>query len=140
MESQSTITEKPALQCLPASRKFTATTFTVRFMDAGVAHMAAFAEGMMLRDYSYDHYKMKDDENEDDSTKQIRLACSEKEVGELTSLVEKYRGIAKGVHLSRDLGTVLQTICILKNLLTERGNGLSNMTMSKSPSSTTIKH
>ena len=58
----------------------------------------------MLRDYSYDHYKMKDDDDNEDSTKQIRLACSEKEAGELTSLVEKYRGIAKGVHLSRDLG------------------------------------
>jgi alanine dehydrogenase len=28
--------------------------FTVRFTESGVAHMAAFAEGMMLRNYSYD--------------------------------------------------------------------------------------
>ena len=44
--------------------------------------MAAFAEGMMLRDYSYNHYKMKDEDSDDDeSIKQIRLACSEKEAG-----------------------------------------------------------
>ena len=106
--------------------------FTVRFIDAGVPHMAAFAEGMMLRDYSYDHYKMKDDDDDEDSTKQIRLACSEKEAGELTSLVEKYRGIAKE-FLSRDLETSANDM-YLRNLLTEHGNGLSNMTMSKSPS------
>ena len=33
-------------------KKIHGNDFTVRFMDAGVAHMAAFAEGMMLRDYS----------------------------------------------------------------------------------------
>ncbi|MBA87380.1 MAG: leucyl aminopeptidase [Euryarchaeota archaeon] len=86
-------------------KKIHGNDFTVRFSDAGVAHMAAFAEGMMLRDYSYNHYKMKDDESEDEgSVKQIRLACGEKEAGELTSMVDNYRGVAKGVHLSRDLG------------------------------------
>lgn len=77
--------------------------FTVRFTESGVAHMAAFAEGMMLRNYSYDEYKMKDEE-ETDAEKQIRLTCSEKEAEELSTLVNKYRGITKGVHLSRDLG------------------------------------
>ena len=86
-------------------KKIHGNDFTVRFSNAGVAHMAAFAEGMMLRDYSYNHYKMKDDDSEDDeSIKQVRLACSEKEAGELTTMVENYRGVAKGVHLSRDLG------------------------------------
>ena len=40
---------------------------------------------------------MKDDnENEDDSTKQIRLACSEKEAGELTSIGRKVSRYCKG--------------------------------------------
>ena len=77
--------------------------FTVRFTNASVAQMGAFAEGMMLRDYSYDNYKMKDDEGDEDE-KQIRLTCGEKEAEELTALVTKFRGITKGVHLSRDLG------------------------------------
>ena len=77
--------------------------FTVRFSNSSVKEMAAFAEGMMLRDYSYDKYKMKD-ENEAEGIKQARLACSEKEAEELTALINMYQGVTKGVHLSRDLG------------------------------------
>ena len=45
---------------------------TVRFEDAGISHMAAFAEGMMLRNYSYDNYKKKDDD-EDESEISVRI-------------------------------------------------------------------
>jgi len=77
---------------------------TVRFDDAGISDMAAFAEGMMLRDYSYDNYKQKDEDAEEDLDVNVRIACSEKESTELTGLVDTYRGVCKGVHLSRDLG------------------------------------
>ena len=76
---------------------------TVRFDNVGVANMGAFAEGMMLRDYSYDNYKQKDDD-EDKTEVSVRITCSEAEAEELTKLVVEYKGICKGVHLSRDLG------------------------------------
>ena len=40
-----------------ARKKIHGTELTVRFEGESVENMAAFAEGMMLRDYSYDHYK-----------------------------------------------------------------------------------
>ena len=46
-------------------KKSHGTEMTVRFDGAGISHMAAFAEGMMLRDYSYDEYKKKDEEEEE---------------------------------------------------------------------------
>ena len=77
---------------------------TVRFDDAGISNMGAFAEGMMLRDYSYDNYKQKDDSEEEEVEVSVRITCSEKEAADLTDLVNTYRGVSKGVHLSRDLG------------------------------------
>ncbi|MBT7244518.1 MAG: hypothetical protein HN874_03610, partial [Euryarchaeota archaeon] len=38
-------------------------TLTVKFHGMEDAHMGAFVEGMILRDYSYDHYKSKDEDS-----------------------------------------------------------------------------
>ena len=62
---------------------------TVRFDNAGVANMGAFAEGMMLRDYSYDNYKQKDDDEEKTEVS-VRITCSEAEAEELTKLAVSY--------------------------------------------------
>ncbi len=85
-----------------AIKKSHGNEMTVRFDGAGISHMAAFAEGMMLRDYSYDEYKKNDDEEETEVS--IRINCSEKEEEELVGQVNTLKGICKGVHLSRDLG------------------------------------
>ena len=94
---------KAGAAVLAGMKKVHGSEFTVRFPTAGVAQKGAFGEGMMLRDYSYDNYKMKDEEDED-VEKKIRLMCSEKENKELSALISKCQGITKGVHLSRDLG------------------------------------
>ena len=86
-----------------AIKKSHGNEMTVRFDGAGIPHMAAFAEGLMLRDYSYDNYK-KSDDGEDKVEVSIRITCSEKEEEELVGKVNTFKGVCKGVHLSRDLG------------------------------------
>jgi len=48
---------------------------TVVFHDADVKNMAAFAEGMMLRNYSYDDYKQVDEDDEKPALA-ARINCS----------------------------------------------------------------
>jgi leucyl aminopeptidase len=76
---------------------------TVLFHDADVQSMAAFGEGMMLRDYRYDLYKKKD-EDEEDTNLAARINCSEGDASALSALIEKAAAVTSGVHLSRDLG------------------------------------
>ena len=76
---------------------------TVVFHDADLASMASFAEGMMLRDYSYDVYKMKDDEEEDPKLS-ARINCNEGEATALSAAIDRAASVVSGVHLSRDLG------------------------------------
>ena len=74
---------------------------TVMFHDADIENMAAFAEGMMLRDYSYDLYKKKDEDNINLSA---RINCEEGDATELSAAIDRAASIVSGVHLSRDLG------------------------------------
>ena len=76
---------------------------TVVFHDAGVENMAAFGEGMMLRNYSYDDYKQVDEDDEKPALA-ARINCSEANATALSEAVERAAAIASGVHLSRDLG------------------------------------
>ncbi|MEC8399644.1 MAG: M17 family peptidase N-terminal domain-containing protein, partial [Candidatus Thermoplasmatota archaeon] len=76
---------------------------TVLFHDADLACMTSFAEGMMLRDYAYDLYKKKDDE-EDDTKLSARINCNEGDATALSAAIDRAASIVSGVHLSRDLG------------------------------------
>ena len=84
-------------------KKAHGTDFTVRFSGASVEAMGAFVEGMMLRDYSYDHYKLKDDDEEEKELT-VRVNCDEAQEKELNLLIQNRAGVVSGVHLSRDLG------------------------------------
>ena len=77
---------------------------TVRFSGASVECMGAFAEGMMLRDYSFDRYKAEDEEEEDELD--VRVTCDAGQETELSTLIQTLAGVASGVHLSRDLGNM----------------------------------
>jgi leucyl aminopeptidase len=85
-------------------KKSHGTDLTVRFSGASVDCMAAFAEGMMLRDYSFDRYKAEDEEKEDDLD--VRVTCDAGQETELGTLIETLEGVTSGVHLSRDLGNM----------------------------------
>ncbi len=76
---------------------------TVAIHGASTANKAAFAEGMMLRDYSYDDYKTQD-KDEEKPNLAARINCEEKEASELTATIERLSAVVSGVHLSRDLG------------------------------------
>ena len=67
-----------------------------------VKKMTAFAEGMILRDYSFDKYQKK----EDDEKGPWSLTCQtiERYQDELALAVNRAHAIATGVHLARDLG------------------------------------
>ena len=78
--------------------------FTVVFHDADLASMTSFAEGMMLRDYSYDLYKKKDDDDDDDINLSARINCNEGDATALSAAIDRAASIVSGVHLSRDLG------------------------------------
>ena len=86
-------------------KKLHGNELTVLFHDADVNNMAAFAEGMMLRDYSFDQYKQRD-EDEEEVNLAARINCSQDDVKALTQAIERAASIASGVHLSRDLGNI----------------------------------
>ena len=78
-------------------------TLTVRFHGIEGAHMAAFVEGMILRDYSYDNYKSKD-EDSDDNEITANVTCEVEKTDALAKAVELSSAVATGVYLARDLG------------------------------------
>ena len=84
-------------------KKAHGTDLTVRFSEASVEAMGAFAEGMLLRDYSYDHYKQQE-EDDKEAELDVRITCDEGQEDALASLTKIHAGVASGVHLSRDLG------------------------------------
>ena len=84
-------------------KKMHGNEITVLFHDAVVDNMAAFCEGMMLRDYSYNDFKKKDAE-EDVGELSARIICQNQHDKPLTTAVERIAHIVSGVHLSRDLG------------------------------------
>ncbi len=84
-------------------KKVHGSELTVVFYNTDLASMTSFAEGMMLRDYSYDHYKMKDDD-EDEINLSARINCQEGDATALSAAIDRAASIVSGVHLSRDLG------------------------------------
>ena len=84
-------------------KKAHGTDLTVRFSDTSVEAMGSFAEGMLLRDYSYDHYKQQK-EKEKEAELDVRITCDEGQEDALGALTKIHAGVASGVHLSRDLG------------------------------------
>lgn len=85
-------------------KKAHGTELTARFSDASIEAMGAFAEGMLLRDYSFDHYKQQDEDEEKEGDIDLRITCDEGQESDLTSIIHIHAGVASGVHLSRDLG------------------------------------
>ena len=86
-----------------ARKKVHGAEFTVNFSTNDTHAVAAFAEGMMLRDYAYNEYKSKDEDDEDTDLS-ARINCNEGDEEALGSVIDRMAGIAGGVHLSRDLG------------------------------------
>ena len=50
--------------------------------------MAAFVEGMILRDYKYDKYISKKDDDNDDSPFNLHIQCSPRHVDNLKNMCE----------------------------------------------------
>ncbi|MED5272203.1 MAG: M17 family peptidase N-terminal domain-containing protein, partial [Candidatus Thermoplasmatota archaeon] len=79
--------------------------FTIRFSSEWKLNMmAAFVEGMILRDYKYDKYISKKDDDNDDSPFNLHIQCSPRHVDNLKNMCEESYNVATGVHLARDLG------------------------------------
>ena len=89
-----------------ASRgKIHGNTLTVRFSGMDDADMAAFVEGMILRDYSYDVYKTQnEDDDDDDGDLTVHVSCEIDKADALRASAELSSAVATGVHLARDLG------------------------------------
>ena len=80
------------------------TNVTARFTTGwSTSKMALFAEGMILRDYSFDKYQQKED---DDNQSDWNLTCqaSPRHQTGLSAAVSKSSAIATGVHVARELG------------------------------------
>lgn len=80
---------------------------TIRFAGSWKSSMmAAFIEGMVLRDYKYDKYlsKDEDDDEDDDEEYSIDVQCSARNLDALKQACAAIVNVASGVHLARDLG------------------------------------
>ena len=67
--------------------------------------MISFAEGMMLRDYKFDKYLSKDDDDGDDDTPyNVIFQTSERHLSKLKTGCNRVSAMATGVHIARDLG------------------------------------
>ena len=91
---------------ITALSKRDGTSVTVRFTTGWTtARMGVFAEGMLLRDYAFEKYQQKDeDDDEPDGNWEVTFQASPRHVETLSSAVERFAAIATGVHLARDLG------------------------------------
>ena len=80
-------------------------SLTVRPIGWSGEELAAFAEGMILRDYKYDYYKSKndDDEDDDDSPVHVTIQCDSEHVDALSASATRSGQIAEGVFRARDL-------------------------------------
>ena len=95
---------KAGAAVVASRKKSLGNELTVRFSGAPVDCMGSFAEGMMLRDYSFDNYKAEDEDKEDEL--EVRVTCDAGQEKELSSLIHTLAGVTSGVHLSRDLGNM----------------------------------
>jgi len=79
-------------------------TLTVRPIGWSDKELAAFVEGMILRDYKYDQYKSKDDDDEeDDSPIHVIMQCDAQHVESVGASATRSAQIATGVFRARDL-------------------------------------
>tara|TARA_B100000989_G_scaffold80902_3_gene57711 strand:+ start:1593 stop:3089 length:1497 start_codon:yes stop_codon:yes gene_type:complete len=86
-------------------KKMHGKTLTVKFAGVEVEHMGAFVEGMILRDYSYDKYKSKDDDDDSESGEiTAHVTCENDKTKSLQESAELSAAVATGVYLARDLG------------------------------------
>ena len=67
-------------------------------------NMASFAEGMILRDYTFDKYQKKINDKKQDSEWKIVCQTTKRLRKNLDLEIKKLSSIATGVHLARDLG------------------------------------
>ncbi len=83
--------------------KMHGTILSVRLNDMEDSLMASFVEGMILRDYSYDHYKTKE-EDEEEAELEVLVTCEESKTKVLSNATNIASAVAKGVFRARDLG------------------------------------
>ena len=77
---------------------------TVRFTSGwNLENMLIFAEGMMLRDYSFDEHKKSDEEEISDSWN-VDFQANDRYQDSLKIGLKRIDSIVGGVHLARDLG------------------------------------
>ena len=77
---------------------------TIRFTSGWNAeNMLLFAEGMMLRDYSFDNHKIVDEDECHDSWN-VDFQSSNRYQESLESGLQRIGSVVGGVHLARDLG------------------------------------
>tara|TARA_B100000212_G_scaffold33472_1_gene21790 strand:- start:3914 stop:5470 length:1557 start_codon:yes stop_codon:yes gene_type:complete len=80
-------------------------TITINFSGLSLDYMGAFVEGMILRDYSYDKYKSKDeDDDTDDGEITVHINCEPDKTEDLQKSADLSLAVASGVYLARDLG------------------------------------
>ena len=80
-------------------------TLTVKFHGVEGSHMGAFIEGMILRDYSYDKYKSKDEDDDSDGGEiTVHVTCEVDKTDDLQKSANQSSAVATGVYLARDLG------------------------------------
>ena len=81
------------------------TAITARFTTGWKTNqMILLAEGMLLRDYTFDKYQQKDDEDEDHGDWNLDCQASPRHISNLAAGVAKSSAITEGVHLAGDLG------------------------------------
>lgn len=88
---------------LVSSKKYLGNAFTVRLPSESSQDLLAFVEGCYLRDYKYDEYLSKDDEEDEDSEISVFIYAGEKS-SSLEDEIKTIEGVTKGVFTSRDLG------------------------------------
>ena len=90
-------------KCLASLSKDLGNDIVIRFTSGwSTENMTAFAEGMMLRDYQFDKYQKKDEENNHDGWT-LECQAHDRHLEALIESIEKARLVTTGVHLSRDL-------------------------------------
>ena len=81
------------------------TNVSIRFTSGWKTDMmAAFTEGMILRDYKFDKYQKQDEEKEDEGEWSLDCQTSDRHLELLAAAVAKSVAVATGVHIARDLG------------------------------------
>ena len=89
---------------LAALSKDGGTAITVRFTTGWKTdQMALFAEGMLLRDYSFDQYMQKDEDEDEPGDWSLTCQASARHQDALSAAVAKAAAIATGVHIARDV-------------------------------------